>query len=102
MPFLLGCLALFFPRVVFVLVWLLVPGYFGAPFEHWVFPVLGFLFVPLTTLAYAFSFNTLGIPGELPPMGWVLVILAAFIDFGLVGGRSARRRWRRRRPPRPE
>lgn len=97
MPFLLGCLALFFPRIVLFLVWLLVPGYFGTPFEHWVFPVLGFVFVPLTTLAYAFSFNSLGIVGEVPPMGWVLVILAVCVDFGLVGGGARARRWRRRR-----
>jgi hypothetical protein len=94
-PFLLGCLALGFPRLALVLVWLLGGGYVGRAYEHWVFPVLGFLFLPLTTLAFAYATNSLGAPGEVPPLGWLLVGLAVAGDLGLLGG-SRSRRFRRR------
>ncbi len=64
-------------------------------FEHWVWPLLGFFFLPLTTLAYAFSFSSLGATGEVPPLGWVLIILAILTDLGLLGGGSRARRRKR-------
>ena len=90
MPCLLGCLALLFPRVVLVLVWLLGGGYLGAAFPHWIWPVLGFLFMPLTTLAFAFSVNSLPPGGAVSPLGWILIVLAGLIDLGMFGGGSQR------------
>lgn len=86
MPCLIGCLALGFPRLALFLVWLLGDGYLGRAFEHWVFPLLGFLFLPLTTLAFAFAMNTLSPPGDVAPLGWVLIVLAGLFDLGLLGG----------------
>ncbi len=96
MPFVLGCAALFFPRVIFLLVWLFGGGYMQQAFEHWVWPLLGFLFLPLTALAYAFSFASLGEVGEVPPMGWILIILAILTDVGVLGGGGARARRRKK------
>lgn len=96
MPLLVGCLALAFPRLMLVLVWLFTDGYLGRAIEETLFIVLGFLFLPLTTLAFAYSMNSLGAPGEVPPLGWVLVGVSVLIDFGLLGnGRRAARRRRR-------
>ena len=69
MPFVVGCLALAFPRFALFLVWLLGGDYLTRPYEHWVWPVLGFLFFPLTTLTFAFASNTLGTPGEVGTFG---------------------------------
>lgn len=97
MPFLLGCLGLAFPRFVLVLVWLFGGGYIGRAFDSVVWPVLGFLFLPLTTLAFVYSMNSLGAPGEVPPLGWVLIALAGLSDLGLIGNGERGRRHRSRR-----
>lgn len=95
MAFLAGCAALIFPRLVLLLVFLFGGGYLQQAFEHWAWILLGFIFVPLTTLTYAFAFSSLGAVGEVPPMGWVLIILAVLIDVGMVGGGGAKTRRRK-------
>ena len=57
MPCAVGCLALFFPRVILVLVWLFGDGWLQAAFSGMLMPILGFLFLPLTTLAYAWAWH---------------------------------------------
>jgi hypothetical protein len=96
MPCLVGCLAVLSPRLALILVWWFGGGYIGRAYEHWLWPLLGFVFFPLTTLAFAFAFHSLGEPGEVPPFGWLLVALAVAADLGLIGG-GGRTAWRRRR-----
>lgn len=92
MPCLLGLLGLFFPRLVLVLVWFFADGYLARAFGHWVWPLLGFLFLPLTTLAFAYSSHSLSAGGELSLVGWALTLLALIIDIGIVrGGHRSRR-----------
>ena len=96
--FILGCLGILFPRLVLVLVWLFGGGYIGRAFDTAVWPILGFFFLPLTTLTFTFAMNSMGAPGEVPPLGWILITLAGLSDLGLIGnGERARRRRRRRR-----
>ncbi|HEY3593611.1 MAG TPA: hypothetical protein VGL13_07045 [Polyangiaceae bacterium] len=95
MPLLIGCFALAFPRMAIALVWLFGGNYLSRAYGLWIWPVLGFLFLPLTTLAFAFGLNTLGHGAEMPPLGWLLVGLAAAGDLGLMGG--GHRAWRGRR-----
>lgn len=87
MPCLVGCLALAMPRVVLVLVWLF-STLLQDNYKTLLWPVLGFIFAPLTTLAYAYAHYRSGGP----PAGiWlVLVIVAVLMDLGLLG--SSRRR----------
>jgi len=90
---LVGCLALAFPRIALLLVWLFGPlGYLSRPFPGLLWPALGFLLLPTTTLAFAFATNSLDPAGGVSPFGWLLVVAALFVDFGLVGGggRAAR------------
>jgi hypothetical protein len=97
MPVALGCLALAFPRFALFLVWLFGGGYLGRAYDHWMWPLLGFFFLPLTTLAFAFSMNSLGAPGEVTPFGWLLTGIAVLADAGLLGGgQKSARRWRER------
>jgi hypothetical protein len=82
MPCFIGCFALFAPRVSLVLVWLFGDVLQRAYAGQVLWPVLGFIFMPLTTLAYAWSvFSTGGVHG-----GYVvLVVVAVLIDLGLIG-----------------
>ncbi len=77
--------------------WLLgPPGYLSQPFPADVWPILGFLFLPTTTLAFAFSTNSLEPAGGMSAFGWLLTVVGLAIDLGLLGGggRAARRRRR--------
>jgi hypothetical protein len=90
MPCLMGCLAFFFPRVAIVLIWLF-SDYLGRAYDTVLWPLLGFFFLPLTTLAYAWAVNT---NGTVTGIYLVVVIVAVLVDLGIVGGgaHSGRRR----------
>jgi hypothetical protein len=51
--------------------------------------LLGFFFLPLTTLAYAWSVHTFG---GIQGLGLVAVVIAFLIDIGAIGGGAAGRR----------
>ena len=84
MPCLIGCLALSAPRFAIILV-VIFSGYIGAAFDNLIWPILGFCFLPTTTLAYAWAINS---RGELAGIQLAIFIIALCVDFGLVG-RSA-------------
>jgi hypothetical protein len=91
MPCLGVILAVFFPRLVLICIALFTP-WIGSAFTSMLWPILGFLFMPYTTLAYmaAMLNNHHSVDG-----GWLaLVIVAALVDLG-GQGRSARRKRRR-------
>jgi hypothetical protein len=92
MPCLPVILAVFFPRLVIILI-AIFTNWVSAAFDSLLWPILGFLFMPYTTLAYmaAMLNNHHSVNG-----GWLaLVIIAALLDLGGQGG-SARRRRRSR------
>jgi hypothetical protein len=100
-PCLVGCLAVASPRLALFLVWLLGGDYLSRAFEYWLWPLLGFFFMPLTTLAFAYGMNSLGQPREMEPLGWLLVAVAGAIDIGLIGGsRKSAQQWQRSRDDR--
>lgn len=73
------------PRVAWVFVWFTQPGYITRAFDgQTLFTLLGFVFLPLTSLAFAFGSNSLGAPGELTAFGWGLTAVGFAIDVGLV------------------
>jgi hypothetical protein len=74
-------LALLGPRALIVVWWLLEPLRWNAAFETFIFPFLGFLFLPWTTLAYIVVYP-LGIEG----FDWVLIGLAVILDIVNIGG----------------
>lgn len=97
MPCFVGCLALAFPRVALFLVWFFGGSYLTRAYDSWLLPLLGFFFLPLTTLTFAYGVNSLGRGGEMTPLGWLLTLLALACDLGLWGGggRNALRARRR-------
>ena len=87
MPCLVGVLALLFPRVAIVALYMFTT-FFRGVFDTYLIPLLGFLFLPLTLLAYTWLTKT-GQPTD--AFYIVVMIVALAVDLGLVGG-SARRK----------
>jgi hypothetical protein len=80
-------LALFTPRLVIFLMWLFT-DYMSRAFDTWVWPTLGFFFLPATTIAYAIAQNDLGGPNGL---GLLVIALGFLLDIGVIGGGARRR-----------
>jgi len=87
MPCLLLFIVLLFPRVALLLLWFF-SNYLQRAFHASLFlPLLGFIFLPLTTLVYALYFNST-MPTERINLVWLLI--AVIIDLGGLGGGTHR------------
>ena len=84
MPCLIGCLALSMPRLAIVLL-VIFSDYIGHAFDSLLWPLLGFFFLPTSTLAYAFAINH---GGGLDVIYLALFIIAILIDVGIIGGNA--------------
>jgi hypothetical protein len=81
-------LAFFTPRIVLFLLWLFT-DYLSRAYEGWVLPLLGFLFLPATTVAYAIAENEFG---GLNGLGLIVLLIGFAVDIGLLGGGARQRR----------
>lgn len=90
MPCLLVILVLAFPRIVLAVMFF-TSTYLERAYNGLLLPIIGFIFVPLTTLVYAWMTNT-----HQPIVGVNLLILviAVVIDLGGLGGGEYHRRTR--------
>ena len=77
----MGCLfvllSAFAPRLIVVFAWIARPTYFDAVFDTWIFPLLGLIFLPFTTLIWLLV--------GAPPQGvagwdWLWVVFAVLLD----------------------
>lgn len=75
-------LALFGPRLAVLIWWIIRPGYYMSVFQTWVWPFLGLIFAPWTTLMYLLVYGNNGIVG----FDWVWVGLAVLFDLATYGG----------------
>jgi hypothetical protein len=80
---LLALMAAFAPRFVFLVIWLARPSYVDAVFDTFIFPLLGLIFLPVTTLLYVFL--------AAPPFGvsgwdWLWIGIAVLLDLSHYGG----------------
>ena len=91
MPCLFLLAVLLFPRIVLLLMWFFSTYLQRAFHGGLVIPILGFLFLPITTIVYAWEINN-GMPTTGINLLWLLI--AVIIDLGGLGG-GARRRSRR-------
>lgn len=88
----MGCLfvllAAFAPRLVVLFAWIARPGYFNAVFDTWIFPLLGIIFLPFTTLMVLLvGAPPTGVTG----LDWLWVGLAALIDLSHYAGTYTQR-----------
>ena len=89
----MGCLfvliAALSPRLAVLLMWIFTP-WVDRAFGPIIWPILGIIFVPLTTLIYVILWNTggRGVVG----WEWVFVILAVVGDLASNGGSAYGRR----------
>ena len=87
MPCFLLFIVLLFPRVALLLLWFF-SNYLQRAFQaSLLLPLLGFIFLPVTTLVYAWELNS-GMPTSGINLVWLL--LAVIIDLGGLGGGARR------------
>jgi hypothetical protein len=83
---------LFLPRLVIAL--LAIFTSYLSVFDSFLWPLLGFFFLPTTTLAWAWAMHTPrhGVSG----FNLIIVVLAVCVDIGIIGGGRSRLARRRR------
>jgi hypothetical protein len=89
MPCLLLLVVVAFPRVALVLMYLL-SDYLQRAYVGLLIPLLGFIFLPLTTIVYAWLVNS---HRPLDGVNLLFLVVAVLIDAGGLGGGE----WHRRR-----
>ena len=82
----MGCflvaVALLIPRAVILFLWIFT-NFLSQAYHSWIWPTLGFFFLPTTTIAYAMAENWWhGLRG----LGLVVFVIGILIDFGVIGG----------------
>lgn len=90
MPCLLLILFVAFPRIALVLIFL-TSNYLQRAYHGLLIPLVGFLFLPLTTLAYAWMTNT---RQPIAGINLIILVIAVVIDLGGLGGGEYHRRSR--------
>jgi hypothetical protein len=63
------------PRAAVVVWWLLDPARWNLAFASWIWPILGFLFAPWTTLMYVIV-----APGGVNSLDWIWIALGVAAD----------------------
>ncbi|MBC7925429.1 MAG: hypothetical protein H7039_07210 [Bryobacteraceae bacterium] len=88
MPCLLALLVLLFPRLA-ILVLYFFTSFFNGVFDTVIVPFLGFLFMPLTLVAYSWLTKT---SRPVDALYLVVMLVAIVVDLGLVeNGRRSRK-----------
>jgi hypothetical protein len=82
MPCFLLILGLIFPRLILALLFFFTP-YLDRAYHSFLLPLLGFFFLPLTTLIYALIINS---GNQVQGFYLVAIVLCVVADLGLIGG----------------
>lgn len=84
----LAMLAFLGPRLVIFVLWL-VTDYMTRAFDMFLLPLLGFLFLPWTTIAFAIARNEFGGANGI---GLLVIVIGFLADIGVLGGGARSRR----------
>jgi hypothetical protein len=74
-------LVLLGPRIVGAIWWIVRPVLWQTAFSTWIWPLLGLIFLPWTTLMYMLVF-----PNGVTGFEWVLMAIAVIADIASYGG----------------
>lgn len=69
------------PRFGILVWWLFEPLRWQAAFANWLWPILGFIFIPWTTLMYVIV-----VPGGIVGFDWFWLGLSLLADLGMYAG----------------
>lgn len=83
----LAVLAVFGSRLAAIAWYFVDTARWSAAFSNILWPILGVIFLPWTTMAYV-----LMSPGGVDGLQWLVVVLGLLIDIGSVGGGDYSRR----------
>jgi hypothetical protein len=78
------------PRIA-LFIWWVFGDKVDAAFDSWIWPLLGLIFLPWTTLAYVLVWSRGGVDGA----EWLVVLLGLVADIATYSARSAASRYRR-------
>ena len=88
MPCFLVALIVLFPRIAIALLYFFTT-FFNGVYDNLIVPLVGFLVLPLTLIAYTYMAKT---HHPVDTVFLVIMILAVVIDLGLIGGGYRSRR----------
>jgi len=74
-------LGIAFPRAVLLLLFFLT-DFLSRAYQSVLIPILGFFFLPLTTLVYAWIVNS---GGSAQGVYLIAIVICAMVDLGLIG-----------------
>ena len=69
------------PRLGILVWWIFSPLYISRAFDTWIWPILGWIFLPWSTLMYLAVF-----PGGIIGFDWILLGLGVFADMAAFFG----------------
>lgn len=81
-------LVFFGPRLAFLIYWLIRPVYIQSVFQTWIWPLLGLIFLPWTTLMWVIVYGANGIVG----FDWLWVGLALVADIATYSSGAYKRK----------
>ena len=87
-----GCLTAVvasFSRIMLLMFWIGRPVAWNTTFSTFFLPCLGFLFLPITTMVYAWLMQGVG---QLAGTDWLWLILAFAMDIATIGASAAANR----------
>jgi hypothetical protein len=73
-----------------LLLWWIFGDKVDAAFSSFIWPFLGLLFLPWTTLAYVLAWGPIN---DVSGLGWLVVALGFFLDIATYSARSAKARY---------
>jgi hypothetical protein len=78
------------PRIAVIAIWIFGDRVDFA-FDSWIWPLLGVIFLPWTTLAYLITWD----PAGVDVWEWLLILLGFVADVASYSARSAAKRYQR-------